>query len=118
LRKIEEIRPLRLGFIGYNSKLTLYGMREFAENNKENIEVFKYRQSYIRLKNRTEIFGLYENDKIKGCSLDQLIIFDDDRWEIKNKRCNFICFILENFMYHSCVPDEFKILEYEDVNKC
>lgn len=116
LRKIEAIQPLRLGFIGYNSNLTLYGMREFVENNKENVDYFSGNKRYIRLKDGTCIFALLEsNINIRGYDLDQLILFDDDRWEIKKKKCNFICWILENLMYRSCVPEEFQILEYEDV---
>ncbi len=33
-RKIERIIPLKLGFIGYNSRLTQDGLIKFAENNK------------------------------------------------------------------------------------
>lgn len=60
-RKNEQIVPLKLGFIGYNSRLTQDGFIKFAENNKEDIAICNYRQSYIRLKDGTEIFGLYEN---------------------------------------------------------
>lgn len=80
IREIEQIVPLKLGFIGYNSQLTQDGLMQFAENNKEDVEIFKYKQSYMRLKGETEIFGLYENRPNKGRMLDQLILFDDDRY--------------------------------------
>ena len=63
IREIEQIVPLKIGFIGYNSQLTQKGLRQFAENNEEDVEIFKYTQSYIRLKDGTEIIGLYENRK-------------------------------------------------------
>lgn len=118
IREIEQIVPLKIGFIGYNSQLTQDGLRKFAKNNKEDVEIFNYRQSYIRLKDGTEIFGLYENriSDLRGRRLDQLILFDDERWEIKWKRCNFNKQIMERCLSgYSCVPEEFQILEYEDI---
>ena len=112
----EKIRPLKLGFIGYNSNLTLSGMRDFVKNNKEDIDFFSPNKRYLHLKNGTEIYALFENsNNLRGYDLDQLILYDDNRWEIKSHRYNFIVWILENLMYRSCVPDRFKILEYEDV---
>lgn len=115
MRKIEEIHPLRLGFIGYNSKLTLYGMKDFAENNKEDVDYFSCDKRYIRFKDGTCIFALLESHMNRCCNLDQLILFDDNRWEIKYERYEFINWILQNLMCRSCIPDEFKILEYEDM---
>ena len=71
----------------------------------------------MRLKDGTEIGGLYENrvDGLRGHSLDQLILFDDGRWMIKWKRCDFIKQVIEKCInWYSCVPEEFQILEYED----
>lgn len=116
MREIEKVQPLRLGFIGYNMNLTLCGMRDFAENNREDVEFFAPNKRSLRLKDGTEIYALLENGiSLRGHDLDQLILYDDNRWEIKSHRYKFIIWILENLMYRSCVPDEFKILEYEDV---
>ncbi len=118
IREIERVVPFKIGFIGYNSRLTQDGLMKFAENNKEDVEIVNYRQSYIRLKDKTEIFGLYENsiDDLRSRRLDQLILFDDNRWEIKWKRYNFIQRTIERCMsWYSCVPEEFQILEYEDI---
>lgn len=81
IREVEQIVPLKIGFIGYNSRLTQDGLMQFAENNKEDVEICNYRQSYIRLKDGTEIFGLYENRKesLRCQRYDQLILFDDER---------------------------------------
>jgi hypothetical protein len=43
IREIEQILPLKIGFVGYNSQLTQYGLMQFAENNKEDVELFKYK---------------------------------------------------------------------------
>lgn len=118
IREIEQIVQLKIGFIGYNTQLTQDGLRKFAKNNKEDLEIFNYRQSYIRLKDGTEIFGLYENSigELRCQRLDQLILFDDNRWEIKWKRYDFIKNIMERCLScYSCVPDDFQVLEYEDI---
>lgn len=118
IREIERIVPPKIGFIGYNSRLTQDGLMKFSENNKEDVEICNYRQSYIRLKDGTEIFGLYENSigDLRSRRLDQLIIFDDNRWEIKWKRYDFIRRTIERCIsWSSCVPEEFQILEYEDI---
>ena len=118
IKEIEQIVPLKLGFIGYNSRLTQDGLIKFAENNKEDIAICNYRQSYIRLKDGTEIFDLYENGvgDLRSRRLDQLILFDDERWIIKFKRYEFINRIIERCLNgYSCVPEEFQILKYEDV---
>ena len=115
---VERIEPLKIGFIGYNSQLTQDGLRKFANNNKEDVAIFKKRTSYIRLKDGTEIIGLYENrvDGLRGNRLDQLILFDDERWMIKINRHNFIKEIIAKCIsWYSCVPEEFQILEYEDI---
>ena len=117
-REIEQIVPLKIGFIGYNSQLTQDGLRQFAKNNENDVEIFQYRQSYIRLKDGTEIVGLYKNrvGDLRGYRLDQLILFDDERWMIGWKRCDFIKRVIERCIKgYSCVPEEFQILEYEDM---
>ena len=118
IREIEQIIPLKIGFIGYNSQLTQDGLKQFVENNEKDIEIFKYQKSYIRLKDGTEIVGLYENrvDGLRGHRLDQLILFDDERWMIRRKRYNFIKQIIEKCVnWYSCVPKEYQIIQYEDV---
>ena len=118
IREIEQILPLKIRFIGYNSQLTQDGLRQFVENNKEDVEIFEYRQSYIRLKDGTEIFGLYENkiDNLRSRRLNQLILFDDERWNITAHRYDFIKTIIERCMnWYSCVPEEYQILKYEDI---
>lgn len=118
IREIEKVIPLKIGFIGYNSQLTQDGLIQFAENNKEDVEIFEYRQSYIRLKDGTEIFGLYENrvENLRSRRLNQLILFDDERWIIKQDRRDFIKRIVSRCIdWYSCVPEEYQILEYEDI---
>lgn len=38
-KKIERIVPLKIGFIGYNSRLTQDGLMKFSENNKEDVNM-------------------------------------------------------------------------------
>lgn len=48
IKEVEQIVPLKIGFIRYNSQLTQDGMSQFAENNKENIEGNKYEVNRYR----------------------------------------------------------------------
>lgn len=69
----------------------------------------------MRLKDGTKIIELYENKPNKGYKLDQIILFDDERQLIKWDRYDFINYIMRLVKFYSCVPDKFKILEYEDI---
>ena len=118
IREIEQIAPLKIGFIGYNSQLTQNGLRQFVENNEENVAIFRYQKSYIRLKDGTEMVGLYENrvGGLSGHRFDQIILFDDERWNITTHRYDFIKQIIEKCVkWYSCVPEEYQILKYENV---
>lgn len=118
IREIEKVVPLKIGFIGYNSQLTQDGLIQFAENNKEDVAIFKHRTSYIRLKDGTEIAGLYENrpDGLRGHKFDQIILFDDERWNITAHRYDFIKQVIGRCVsWYSCVPEEYQILKYEDI---
>lgn len=118
IREIERIKPLKIGFIGYNSQLTQDGLIQFAENNKEDVEIYKCRASYIRLKDGAEIVGLYENrpDALRGHRFDQIVLFDDERWNITARRYDFIKQVIEKCVsWYSCVPEEYQILKYEDI---
>jgi len=43
-------------------------------------------------------------------------LFDDERWIIKWERCELIKRVIEKCInWYSCVPEEFQVLEYEDI---
>ena len=109
---------LTIGFMGYDTQQTLYGMQQFAENNEEQIAIYKSNGYDMYLKDGTYIVGIFpsrEKDYYKY-RFDQLILFDDDRWNIIHERSEDIKIIFDSMAHFSCVPDEYKIMNYSNEN--
>lgn len=109
-----------IGFLGYTSELSIKGLRQFAENNKD--EIRNVRNSNIDcelyLKDGTIIRAItYSERFLHGYKFDQLILFDDNRWNIGRERYQWemIDKIRTYSMALSYVPDECQILYYEDL---
>lgn len=116
----QETEPRRfdLAFLGYTRELSVKGLRQFAENNKEQVEKFRFNscdcELYLKDGTRIKAIGYSEN-WLHGYKFDQLILFDDDRWNIKTHKAEGIRMIKACTMYMSNVPEEFQILRYEDI---
>ena len=111
-------REIDIGLLGYSDDLSRYGVRQIADNNAE--QVVKYVNNYndceLTLSNGTRIRAITNREQfIRGHKFDQLILFDDNRWMIKKARREDIYKIREFTMYMSNIPEEFQILEYEDI---
>ena len=117
MRKPEEYNPLTIGLMGYNTQQTYYGMQLFESNNREQIKSHGSNGLDIILNDETRIvpispslnFDLY----LRGRRLDQLILFDDERWNIETRHTDLIIKILhECILYHTCVPNDYIIMRY------
>ena len=109
-------RPITfdIAFLGYTSEFSRYGLKQFAENNIEQVE--KRTRDVLYLKDGTKITAIgYGENWCRGYKFDQLILFDDDRWNIEFDKMREIYNIVLGTMYISNVPDEFQILKYEDI---
>lgn len=108
-----------LAFLGYTKELSVYGLRQFAENNKE--QTLKFRNSpydcelYLTDGTRIKAIGYGEERWLHGYKFDQLILFDDNRWLIEINKAGYINDIIRHTMYISNVPKEFQVLNYEDI---
>ena len=109
---VEEFRPLKIGFIGCNHKMTDYGIKSFIENNRDSIAFCS--KTLIMLKDETTITPLYGYDNQRGKKFDQLVLFNDHIENIREERRGDIAYILTGCMNTSCVPEEFQLLEYND----
>lgn len=107
--------PLRLALLGYNQKTTEMGLRYFINNNADQIEGVSWVNKEIRLKDGSTIRGIISADELylRGKRFDQLILFDDNRWEIEWYRSEDIRIIKALTMYISVIPEEFQIIKYE-----
>ena len=107
--------PLRLALLGYNQNTTEQGLRYFINNNIEQVDGMSWMSKEIRLKDGSTIKGLTSVDEmsLRGRRFDQLILFDDDRWEIEWHRGEDIRIIKALTMYISIISEEFQIIKYE-----
>lgn len=108
----EEFRPLTIGFMGLNSRITDYGIKRFIADNQDKIAFCNRR--LIMLKDGTTIVPLYTTENQRGRKFDQLVLFDDYRWRVKEDRRDDIDYVINCCLSHSCVPEEFQVLEYEE----
>jgi hypothetical protein len=107
-----------IGFLGYTYDLSRKGLRQFSENNKEQVVKFKWNTNdcELFLKDGTKIVAISPNrDRVCGYRFDQLILFDDDRWLIKENKWREIDEIMCTTMHLSCVPEDYQIIFYEDI---
>lgn len=110
-----QFLPLRLGLLGYSRHTTEDGLRYFINNNIEQVDGMTWCDKKIYLKDGSFIKGITSVNEcnLYGLRLDQLILFDDDRWKIKWYREEDIRIIKALTMYCSVIPEEFQIIEYE-----
>lgn len=110
---------LNLGILGYNSELSIKGLKQLAENNHEQVLRFDYGANRLLLKDGTQIKAIMHvmpvDYQLRGMYLDQLILFDDDRWLISWDKADIIHEIIKELDIRSRVPEEFQIIRYEDV---
>ncbi len=113
----EPFEHFDIALMGYNSKLTKYGFRQFFENNREQVRAVYFESLIIILKDGTRLkaITIVDERSLGGYRFDQLILFDDERWLIEFDRAEDIRIIKELTMQLSNVPEEFQILKYEDI---
>ena len=106
---------LRIGILGYSYDLSTRALHEIVNNDEFN---YKSISKFVALMNddvETRYYAINPNSEngIMGTRLDQLIIVDDERWEILDKHGDFINHCINPCLVSSCVPEEFKIQKYE-----
>lgn len=113
---IEELKPLKIAILGYNSNMSIKGIRYIFEHNKEQVKYLKCNQdkAYMELLDGTRIESISHNQILRGFKYDQLILFDDERWLIEHKKIDKIAEILNYCMFASCIPKEYKIIKMCD----
>jgi hypothetical protein len=116
----DEPRVLEIALLGYTSELSNYGLRQFADNNKEQIKQYIKNPWHhsLYLNDGTKIMAITYGMRLRGRRFDQLILFDDKRFSIGTKDRNQHELINEIKTYNlaaSNVPEEYQILYYEDL---
>ena len=101
----EQVSPLRIGFLGYTGNKTMYGFHHFAEENREDIRLFK--KDKIVFTDGTIVFPLSNARNIIGQKFDQLILFGGDLEISRIKKT------IQELGCRSCVPEECIIMQYD-----
>jgi len=111
------MKPLNIAILGYNIKQTIAGLRQITENNIEQVIAINKTTHTVLLKDGTKLQAILSLDErsLQGKHFDQLILFDDNRWEIRDYRLKDIFYIINVGMRQSVIPEEFQIIEYEDI---
>jgi hypothetical protein len=108
---IEVVRPLKIGFIGYNREQTDTGLEQFVKSNKD--QVTHFARCEVVLEDGTKIVPIYNEDNVRGKKFDQIILCDDERWNIWEKRKDLIEYVFWYMAGHSCIPEEYIVMKCE-----
>ena len=111
------MKPLNIAILGYNVKQTIAGLRQITENNIEQVITINKTTHTVLLKDGTKLQAILSLDErsLQGKHFDQLMLFDDNRWDIRDYRLKDIFYITNVGMRQSVIPEEFQIIEYEDI---
>lgn len=112
--KGEIIMPLHIGVIGYNRRIVNAAIQIMIKQTNEEIRArHGFGHIVITTNDITyrNITGLDDN-QISGLCFDQVIIVDDERWNVLHNQRE----IIEASVYrlrHSCVPEDYQIQKLE-----
>lgn len=104
---------LKLGFIGYNDRLTRLAFDKFAIDNQEAVLTYDRVRGYMVLRDGTTIQAITGGKVFRDVvCLDQVIVADDRRMEIMWRRYQEIAW-LRHITACSEVPQEFRFQFYD-----
>ena len=111
------MNPLNIAILGYDNKQTITGLRQITENNIEQVIAINKTTHTVLLGDGTKLQAILNLDErsLQGKHFDQLMLFDDNRWEIYDHRLKDIFYILNVGLRRSVIPEEFQTIEYEDI---
>ena len=104
---------LKLGFIGYNDRLTRIAFDQFAIDNQEAVLTYDRVRGHMILRDGTTIQAITGGKAFwDGVRLDQVIVADDRRMEIMWRRYQEMA-CLRHVTACSEVPEEFRFQVYD-----
>lgn len=103
---------LKIVFLSWNPRLTDQYLEQLAVDNVDQVKRFERRRGRIVLRDGTEIINAYHIIDLQGWRIDQVILADDRRMEIKQHHQGLIAELL-NRCQCSSVPQEFSLQIYD-----
>ena len=104
--------PLIIVFLGWNARLTDQYLEQMAIDNAEQVARYNRRHGRLALKDGTVIFNAYHIANIQGWRIDQVILADDRRLQIKEHHRDAIARLMAH-RQASIVPEEFGLQIYD-----
>jgi len=100
----------KIGIIGYNYDQSKQALKEIVENDESACRSMSSWGAVMF--DKTRYFIIEDSRGLRGFRFDQLVIVDDNRWNVYDKRNDLILDAILS-LAGSCVPNEFLVLEYE-----
>ena len=104
--------PLKIVFWGWNARLTDQYLEQMAKDNAEQVAWYNRRHGRLALTDGTVIFNAYSIGRIEGWRIDQVILADDRRLNIKEHHRDAIARLMAH-RQASIVPEEFGLQIYD-----
>lgn len=105
------MNDLVIAVVAFNYKLSCEAIRELAYND-QNYKPIQICMGFCKMQDGTRYKCFSTEEKTRGHHIDQIILVDDNRWEVDWQQFELID-SLKHRMYMSYVPDEFQIQRYE-----
>lgn len=103
--------PLKVAFMAYNAWATNVYFRQLLKDNAEQIATCNSAIGWAVLKDGTEIKRIYPGAEMHGLHFDQVIIADDRRLNITQRRAELR--ELARTLCHSNVPEKYQFQIYD-----
>lgn len=103
---------LKIVFLSWNARLTDQYLGQMAKDNAEQVAWYNSLHGRLKLKDGTEIVSAYHIRNIQGWRIDQVILADDRRMNIKEHQRVAINELLTRCQ-SSIVPWEYRLQIYD-----
>lgn len=100
-----------IAFVGYDTRCTALALRQFSEDNAEQVACFDPYGMRMVLQDGTQILGMATRRIIHGLRIDQIIIADDARCRVWIQQADLFAYLI-HIRGMSNVPEEFAVQWY------
>ena len=100
-----------IAFVGYDVHCTAQALRQFAEDNAEQVACFDPYGMKMVLQDGTQILGIAPRRIMDGYRIDQIIIADDARCRVLMRQADLFAYLMY-IRGMSDIPEEFAVQWY------
>ena len=100
-----------IAFVGYDTRCTAQALRQFAEDNAEQVACFDPYGMKMVLQDGTQILGMATRRIMDGYRIDQIIIADDARCRVLMRQADLFAYLMY-IRGMSDIPEDFAVQWY------